>query len=109
MAEIEQYKEDINIGMLGLEELINRSPLFNSDNQKWKTQIAKQTAEIRKNIMLMEEEIKDLPDSQAHSFVGSVKSYKLKLQKLENDTEKRGRGDSFSGTIKKNGIIKTAE
>ncbi len=58
--------------------------------------------------MLLEEGMHDLPDSQASHYVGSIKSFKKKIQKLEADTDKKERGDSFLGGIK-SPIIQTPE
>jgi hypothetical protein len=59
--------------------LINKSPLYNTDPTKWKTQIAGLTKEIKKSMLILEEEVKELPASQASHYVGSIKSFKKKL------------------------------
>lgn len=89
MAELDEYKENIIANINNLEDLINRSALFNNDRVKWKTQINSQIREINKEIMLLEEGMHDLPDSQASHYVGSIKSFKKKIQKLEGDCEKK--------------------
>ena len=92
MAELEEYQESISNSLVNLEELINHSPLFNNDHEKWKAQITREQADIKKEILLMEEEVKDLSASQARSYVGSVRSFKVKLKKLDTDILKRERG-----------------
>lgn len=91
-----------------METLINKSPLFNTDQTKWKNQIAGLTKEIKKELKLLEEEVKELPQSQASHYVGSIKSFRKKLEKLENDTLKRERGDSnLADLIQRPPIIQT--
>lgn len=51
-----------------------------------------------------------MPASQASHYVGSVKSFKKKIEKLENDVEKRERGDSdFKASNQRAPIIQTPE
>lgn len=108
MAELDEYKEDIIANINHLEDTINRSPLFNNDRQKWRGQVNAQIREINKEILLLEEGMHDLPDSQASHYVGSIKSFKKKIQKLEADVDKRERGESYSAASKQP-IIQTAE
>lgn len=58
--------------------------------------------------MLLEEGMHDLSGSQASNYVGSIKSFKKKIEKLTADIEKRERGDSFLG-VQKTTIIQTRE
>lgn len=48
MDELDEYKENITANLSNLEDLINRSPLFDNDPAKWRTQINGQFREIRK-------------------------------------------------------------
>lgn len=91
-----------------MEEFINRSGLFTSDRDKWKKEVNWKVKEIKKEIMLLEEGMHDLADSQANNYVGSIKSFKKKLEKLNSDIDKRERGDSFLG-VQKSPIIQTRE
>lgn len=49
-----------------------------------------------------------MPDSQAPNYVGSVKSFKVKVQRLEHEVDKRERGESSLG-YQKAPIIQTPE
>ncbi len=50
--------------------------------------------------MILEEEIKNLSDSQSFSYGGSIKSFKKSVEKFEYQCDKRDRGKSFSGNEK---------
>jgi hypothetical protein len=81
--------------------------LFNDDPIKWKVQVNKKIGQVRRDILLLEEEI-NASDMQGTSYVGAVKSFRLKLQKMEEDVQKRERGESFLGQQRKP-VIQTAE
>ena len=47
-------------------------------------------------MLLLKEEVKELPSSQASHYVGSIKSFEKKMEKLSNDRDKRERPESVA-------------
>lgn len=107
MAELEDARESIAANLGELETLVGRSGLFLSDPVKWRVQVTALSKEIKKEILLLEEEVKELPASQAAHYVGSLKSFRKKLEKLEGESVKRERGDSTIS--ERNGLMQTPE